>query len=458
MWVGRRVRRARWVRPIVHLGTSCAGTATADRLAMPSSDVTAPVRSLAQSNESTSAIADTVGELIDGRYELRELLGVGGMGIVYLARRVDDDSVVALKMLRPELLSDPTLSARLRREAEAVRRVQHPNVVRLLDAGEVEGLGPYLAFEHLDGQSLTDRLSTMTRLSLDEALDVADQVLAALEAAHAVGVIHRDLKPDNVFLMDDEAGSRVKVLDFGISRLLADAADRAPGRLTRTGTVLGTPIYMAPEQALGEPTQDERVDVYSAGVMLYEMLSGAVPHDGENYGQILAHVLNAFPIPLDLRVPTLDETLVDIVHRAIDRDAANRFASAAEMRDAISSWRRGGHRAHSTAAIGTQGHEQLVSPHARVRPLAVLCAGVLALGAVLASRLEPDAEIHSAAAEMHLASTIVAPAPTVLPAEPVFETARARAIAHWRRRRTTMSPRPASVRVSLVTINPYRSP
>src|SRR5262249_47602055 len=158
----------------------------------------------------------------------------------------------------------------------AVRRVRHPNVVGLLDAGEDPAHGPYLVFERLEGEALADRLARAGRMPVRFALDVIDRVLAALDAAHAVGVVHRDLKPGNVFLVDQDGGREpcVKVIDFGISRIVADNTAHALGRLTRTGSVVGTPVYMAPEQALADRAQDERVDVYSAGVLLYETLAG----------------------------------------------------------------------------------------------------------------------------------------------------------------------------------------
>jgi serine/threonine-protein kinase len=420
--------------------------------------------------------------VIDDRYELREVLGTGGMGVVYLARRVDDGVTVAIKVLRSEFAADARIKERLRREAEALRRVQHPNVVQLLDAGDAAGIGPYLVFEHLEGDCLTDRMGTRRRLSVDEALDVADQLLAALEAAHDVGVIHRDLKPENVFLVpdpDDAMQSVVKVLDFGISRILEDGEAYATRKLTRTGTIVGTPIYMSPEQAMGEAEQDERVDVYAVGVLLYEMLSGTVPHDGENYGQILAHVLSGTPIPLELHVPGIDPALAEIVHRAFARDLRERFASASALRDALAAWRRGESHADETraemrvpsldgpAARATEATERAVAP-SRAQWTA---AGALAIAVVLgATFLRQHTLAPSTARPWSLANHLAgAIAQHTRPAH--FErTSPTRVVTNAHQPSTARSRAVLSARVPhaqpaaalrpirLVTANPYRYP
>lgn len=289
------------------------------------------------------------GVIVAGRYRVLRVIGAGAMGVVYLAERREDGERVALKLLRADLARDRMLAARLRREASAMRRVFHPNVVALLDEGEIEDLGPYLVMEYLEGEPLSARLASRTRLSPHDAVAITEDVLAALEAAHTVGVVHRDLKPENIFLVaqgradtcaaEGPARERAKVLDFGISQILRDftAADKL--KLTRTGTVVGTPVYMAPEQALGDGGADHRVDVYAAGVALYEMLSGCVPHDGDNYNQVLAHALTFDPVPLASRNVALDQGLCDLVHRAIARDPRERFPSAGAFRAALCAWR-----------------------------------------------------------------------------------------------------------------------
>ena len=180
-----------------------------------------------------------------GPYRVLDVLGCGGMGVVYLAERARTGERVALKMMRPEFIRDGIVRERLRREAEAVRRVRHPNVVALLDQGDAGPFGPYLAFEWLDGVSLATRLQEAT-VSQQLAIQVIDHVLLALEAAHSVGVIHRDLKPENILLSSQPSFPFLKVLDFGISRVFLECEQKDEAKLTRAGTVVGTPIYMAP--------------------------------------------------------------------------------------------------------------------------------------------------------------------------------------------------------------------
>ena len=278
-------------------------------------------------------------------YRLGRVLGEGGMGTVHCADRLSDTHPVAVKLVRVELLTQREFKERLRREVSLLRRFSHPNVVNLLDAGDDAKRGPFAVFEFLEGTSLGEMLDEHGRLTIGRALSVMDQVLDAMDAAHAVGVLHRDLKPDNIFVIGGMPSSdaiRVKVLDFGIGRLLVehDVSSSNP-RLTLTGTVLGTPSYMAPEQAMGERVQDHRVDIYSAGVVLYQLLSNTLPHEGDNYNQVLVHVMDGTVVPLTERVRGLDPELAAIVHRALDHRPAWRFPTAASFREALLAWRNG---------------------------------------------------------------------------------------------------------------------
>lgn len=452
-------------------------------------------------HERVSQPAASVGTrpaVIDGRYALREVLGTGGMGIVYLARRIEDGVPVALKVLRSEYAADARINERFRREAAALRLVQHENIVQLLDDGDAKGIGPYLVFEHLEGECLTERMNSTRGLPLEEVLDIADQLLAAIAAAHAVGVIHRDLKPENVFLLPPVDGigpGQVKVLDFGIARMLEDGASQATRKLTRTGTIVGTPIYMSPEQAMGESTQDERVDVYAAGVLLYEMISGAVPHDGENYGQILAHVLGGTPIPLELHVPGIDARLAEIVHRAFARDLNARFSSANELREALAGWRRGDvlERARVTEVPDSPDGEsetavrELTAPSMsaaslgesdarRAKPArwqqflaAGLAASVFVLGSIARAPAAIAPTTHRWALDAHFARAIAQNVQRVQLASHPHEStdapiARARDAGSRPRAatapRASVSDRTASLAapLHLVTNNPYRAP
>lgn len=270
-----------------------------------------------------------IGRTIARRYKILGVLGKGGMGAVYEAQHLTIGRRVALKRLHPELAVDANAVHRFQREARAAGTTGHENIVDVLDLGFAEDGAPYLVMELLEGESLAQRLRRQTKLSAERAAAIAGQVLAALEAVHARGVIHRDLKPDNVFLTR-RGGRRdfVKVLDFGVSKV---AATPEATKLTRTGMMVGTPHYMSPEQARGMPDLDHRVDLYAVGVILYECLSGQLPFRGDNYHALLQAILAGDAPPLHTLVPALPHALVALVHRALARDREERFESARAM-------------------------------------------------------------------------------------------------------------------------------
>jgi serine/threonine-protein kinase len=208
-----------------------------------------------------------------GRYEILGLVGSGGMGTVYRARDSELDEVVALKLLRREVMDQSGMLDRFRQEVKLARRVTHRNVARTYDIGESEG-DKFLTMEFVDGEALSARLMRDGALPLDAVMAVADGICAGLQAAHAAGIVHRDLKPDNVLLARD---GRVVLTDFGIARALFDA-----GRAATMGLALGTPAYMAPEQVEGASDLDERADVYALGAMLYECVTGERAWSGES--------------------------------------------------------------------------------------------------------------------------------------------------------------------------------
>jgi serine/threonine protein kinase len=270
---------------------------------------------------------DTLGE----RFRLVDKIGEGGMGVVWLARDERLNIDVALKVLHGALLGDEHSAARLRNEARAAAKIAHPGICRVLDVGEHEG-APFLVMELLLGRSLAELVSREGRLAPAAAVDVAECVLDALAAAHAEGVLHRDLKPENVFLCEDGA---VKLLDFGVAKILADD-ERV--RLTRTGALIGTPAYMAPEQAQGHPS-DERADLWSLGVMLFEMLSGELPYSAANYQGMLVAIATSAPPSILARCPALDRDLAAIVDRALARSESERWPDARAFIEALRGWR-----------------------------------------------------------------------------------------------------------------------
>lgn len=275
------------------------------------------------------------GQLIDGRYRILRQLGEGGMGAVYEAENQRILRQVAIKVLHSDVSQDAGTVERFEREAQAAGRIGNKHIVEVLDLGSLPTGERYMVMELLHGIALGDYLKQHRVLSAQVAVRIASQMLDALSAAHTVGIIHRDLKPDNLFLVEDDDSFLVKLLDFGISKFSEVAQDMG---VTRTGSVIGTPQYMAPEQARGLKDIDQRVDVYAAGVVLYEMLCGRRPFFGETINEIIIKVATEHPPSLTEWAPGLDPGLVQIVDRAIANDRDARFPSAQSFLAALVQW------------------------------------------------------------------------------------------------------------------------
>ncbi|MFD0274460.1 Stk1 family PASTA domain-containing Ser/Thr kinase [Kitasatospora sp. NPDC127111] len=278
-----------------------------------------------------------IGTLLDGRYRVEQRIAAGGMSTVYRGTDTRLDRVVALKVMHPDLAGDEGFTARFIREAKAVARLTHPNVVNVFDQG-ADGGNVFLAMEYVPGRTLRDLLRDRGALSVRAALDVLEPVLAALGAAHRAGLVHRDVKPENVLITE---GGLVKVADFGLVRLL-NAADGAPTTTTTAtgGTVMGTVSYLAPEQILPDAPTDQRVDVYAAGILLYEMLTGRRPHTGDNPVQVMyKHLHENVPAP-SLVAPAVAPELDAIVAGACARDPRGRPYDAVELLAALQRVRR----------------------------------------------------------------------------------------------------------------------
>jgi serine/threonine protein kinase len=262
-----------------------------------------------------------------GRYRIERELGRGGMATVYLARDLKHDRPVALKVLRPEIAA--TVGAdRFLREIAITAQLDHPHVLTLIDSGEAGGSLFYVV-PYVRGESLRARLTREKQLPLDEALRITQQVANALDYAHRHGVIHRDVKPENILLHEGEA----MVVDFGI----ALAVNQGSGsRLTATGLSIGTPEYMSPEQAGGDRQLDARSDVYSLGAVLYEMLAGEPPHTGPTARAVVAKIFSEPPTPLHVVRGGIPAGMETALARALAKDPADRFASAAEFASALS--------------------------------------------------------------------------------------------------------------------------
>ena len=255
-----------------------------------------------------------------GDYVVDARRGGGGFASVYRAHHVDTGAPVALKVLHAYLVRTPSILRRFRLEAETVARLRHPCIVELVGYGELDG-APYLVMEWLDGESLAESIARRGALPLDEALPILDAIAAALGAAHAEGIVHRDLKAANVFL----AGERVMLLDFGIAKLL----DPDAGGLTTAGTKLGTPHYMAPEQILGRDI-DARADIYALGILAFELLTGRRPFDGANFVEIEERQL-VEPPPAVSRLAAVPSRIDAVLARALAKDPAQRHATTAEL-------------------------------------------------------------------------------------------------------------------------------
>ena len=268
-----------------------------------------------------AAAAPEVGQLLAERYLLERVIGEGGMGVVWAARDLVGDRMVALKMLKD---ATPELARRSWREARAAAHVGHPSLVEVIDVlPPRHGVdAPILVMPLLEGESLDRFLARQGRLSERAALEVLEPVVSGMRAAHARGVIHRDLKPPNVFLANDGSGLRtVLVLDFGLAKILSDdGTDDGADKLTRTGALLGTPWYMAPEQLFGDASVDHRADVWAVGVMVYECISGKRPIEGRSYGQIARNVARGTISPLSDIAPGVNPELAAIVTRMLDKD------------------------------------------------------------------------------------------------------------------------------------------
>jgi serine/threonine protein kinase len=279
------------------------------------------------------ATRDLVGAVLSRRWKLVRLLGEGGMGEVYAAEPVGGGPHVAVKILRPEYLTEPQVLSRFLEEAQLCMRLIHPNIVRMLESTSAEDGSPYLVMELLDGVPLGAYTDNGGRVPVAQAVPILQGILAGLAAAHAQGVVHRDLKPDNAFLTRAPDGTFVvKVLDFGIAKVMEAAGGM--GNRTRTGMLLGTPGYMSPEQIKNARNVDQRADLWSAGVMFYEMLTGRVAFPAPTEYARLTAVLASEPEPIERVDPAL-APLVPFLKRALAKNRDERFGSALEMARAL---------------------------------------------------------------------------------------------------------------------------
>ena len=266
-----------------------------------------------------------MGFTLEGRYRIVREVGRGGMGIVYEAENTDLGKRVAIKLMLDKYADDTEAVARFRREAFAASTIGNSHIIDVSHIGKAPDGRPFVVMELLIGLPLAQVIEMTGPMPHWRAIAIMRQVLRAVGAAHAKGIVHRDLKPDNIFLVEqDDQRDFVKLLDFGISKMMDGESAIAHTKLTTTGMVMGTPLYMAPEQAMGTAI-DHRADIYACGVILYEMLSGRPPFEGATYPVLIAKLLTAEPTPILERVPGLPMRLVSAVHRALEKDPEKRW-------------------------------------------------------------------------------------------------------------------------------------
>ena len=271
----------------------------------------------------------SVGDVLAGKYRVERVLGVGGMGVVVAATHLDLGQRVALKFLLPNALQNAEAAARFLREARAAVKNDSEHVARVIDVGRLDNGAPYMVMEYLEGHDLGDHPKGAA-LPLEDAVDFVLQACEAMAVAHTMGIVHRDLKPANLFLAQRPDGSPiVKVLDFGISKV--SEADAPSSSLTQTSAVMGSPLYMSPEQMRSARNADARSDIWALGTILYELLTGEPPFNGETLGEVFAAVMTAEPRPPRASRPDIPEGLEHALMRALEKDPARRYANIGEF-------------------------------------------------------------------------------------------------------------------------------
>jgi len=357
-----------------------------------------------------------VGAVLADRYQIVRRIGEGGMGAVYEAKHTVIGKRVAVKVLLEKFLAKSDFVARLLQEARLASSIGHEHIVDVTDFGTTSDGRSFVVMEFLDGESLAELAMREAPLPIDRSVGIARQVASALGAAHAKGIFHRDVKPENIYLVKRGDADFVKVVDFGISKAVKPGGDEGGEgyRLTHTGLLLGTPLYMSPEQARGEEDLDHRVDIWALGVLLYECLTGEVPFRANNYLGIISQVLTHEPTPPSKLRPELgiSGAVEAVVMRAMQKDRTRRYQTMAELESDLERLLAGDQNVG--VVPGAASAATKAAPAPRRWPLLALG------GAVLVAAIAIDLAWPSKVPPAPVPVTVVpAPAPAVQPAAPL---------------------------------------
>jgi serine/threonine protein kinase len=366
------------------------------------------------------------GNVLNGRYLIEEQLGSGGMGSVYAARHVKLGTRLAIKVLLPELLSDADAVARFAREARAAAKIADENVVRILDVGELDSGVPYMVMEFLEGQDVAVYLKENGRLSIEQAIDVMLQSCAALAAAHAMHIIHRDIKPSNLFFVPRTAGRPlVKMLDFGVSKIVSTGNQMA-SQVTKAGSILGSPGYIPPEQWFSSNNADKRSDIWSLGILFYELLTGRVPFEAPSLPVLSTKIAYEPAIPPRQLRNEIPVDLEKVVLRCLEKSPDNRFQDVTAMALALSSCQRRYQSQNGSVDRSTDAGVPTVDRRRSSFPLSIRAAAaalallvIVGIGSALHKRSSVAAQLPQRASQMSHQSSMAVP--PVSPAPPLTE-------------------------------------
>jgi serine/threonine protein kinase len=372
-------------------------------------------------------LVDLTGVTLSGRYLVTRKVGQGGMGAVYEATHTLIGKRVAVKVLLEKYAKRDAIVARLKQEAQLASSIGHEHIIDITDFGNTDDGRTFVVMEFLEGESLADCLAREGTLPEQRILRIAHQAGSALAAAHAKGIVHRDIKPENLFLLRRKNQDFVKVVDFGISKSLraSDENEEQP-RLTQTGMVLGTPLYMSPEQARGDEDLDHRVDVYALGVIMYECATGRVPFTGNNYLSVISQVLNEEPKPVREIRPEISEEFEAIVQRAMAKDRDQRYTSATELLSDLTALQDD--PTHSTERAKITGPRRLSQRKVSgvklpyfVAGVSLLVAAIVILVMILNSGGNKRTPVAAAPADAGTTATLIPDAAVAPPVRPTIK-------------------------------------